>query len=196
MEPADTKPSENECSDLDYWMSRVLRERDRARDDFAPEPVHDLRVALRRCRSIADGFMVFDPHPAWKLMKGAGRQLFQQLGDSARHSSHDGMGMAHCACIRRNLGNPEPAISQNRRRSTRKAPRKHCGISTARSGRHGPGCSPIVRSASRQEAWLFSIWRWNDGLKRTRLHIQAMRNRSHAAYHRLRIGLKTIPLHR
>ncbi len=80
MEPGYTNPNENAWSGLDYWMSRVLREYDRAREDFAPEPVHDLRVALRHCRSIANGFMVFDPHPAWKLMKAEGRQLFQQLG--------------------------------------------------------------------------------------------------------------------
>jgi len=38
-------------------MERVLEECDRAAVDLAGDPVHDLRVALRRCRSLADGLM-------------------------------------------------------------------------------------------------------------------------------------------
>jgi CHAD domain-containing protein len=80
MKPDVTRSNEDVGNRLDFWMSRTLRDWDRARSDFAPESVHDLRVALRRCRSIADGFIAFDPHPAWKLMKSEGRRLFQQLG--------------------------------------------------------------------------------------------------------------------
>jgi len=47
---------------------------------FGADPVHDLRVALRRCRSLADGLMALDPDPDWKAMKKAGRRLFQRLG--------------------------------------------------------------------------------------------------------------------
>src|SRR5438045_9324728 len=61
-------------------MQRVLEECDRARVNFAPDPVHDLRVALRRCRSVADGFIAVDPDPAWKGMTKAGRRLFSRLG--------------------------------------------------------------------------------------------------------------------
>jgi CHAD domain-containing protein len=71
---------EIEPGGLDYWMDGVIRECDHLRCNFAPVPVHDLRVTLRRCRSIADGFMGFDPHPAWKLMKSESRKLFRQLG--------------------------------------------------------------------------------------------------------------------
>ena len=66
---------------LALWMERVLEECDRASLDFSADPVHDLRVALRRCRSIADGLRVMDPDPAWKQMKKAGRQLFRELGE-------------------------------------------------------------------------------------------------------------------
>lgn len=62
-------------------MDRVLVECDRAAAGFAADPVHDLRVALRRCRSLADGLMALDPHPAWKDMKKAGKKLFQSLGE-------------------------------------------------------------------------------------------------------------------
>lgn len=66
---------------LRYWMLRVLEECEHVSADFAPDPVHDLRVALRRCRSLADGLMALDPDPNWKAMKKAGKRLFQRLGD-------------------------------------------------------------------------------------------------------------------
>ncbi len=65
---------------LRYWMLRVLDECDRVSAGFEPDPVHDLRVALRRCRSMADGLMALDPDPHWKAMKKAGKNLFQRLG--------------------------------------------------------------------------------------------------------------------
>ncbi len=65
---------------LRYWMLRVLEECEHVSADFAPDPVHDLRVALRRCRSLADGLMALDPDPNWKTMKKAGKRLFQRLG--------------------------------------------------------------------------------------------------------------------
>ena len=62
-------------------MQRVLEECDRASAGFQADPVHDLRVALRRCRSMADGMMAMDPDSSWKAMKKAGKHLFQSLGE-------------------------------------------------------------------------------------------------------------------
>ncbi len=59
----------------------MLEECDRAEAGFEADPVHDLRVALRRCRSLADGLMALDPDPSWKQMKKAGKKLFRALGD-------------------------------------------------------------------------------------------------------------------
>src|ERR1700729_4555836 len=61
-------------------MLQVLEQCDYVSADFDADAVHDLRVALRRCRSIADGLRAIDPNPEWKAMKKAGRQLFQRLG--------------------------------------------------------------------------------------------------------------------
>ncbi|MGB8010895.1 MAG: CHAD domain-containing protein [Terriglobales bacterium] len=66
---------------LRAWMERVLVECDRAAAGFDVDPVHDLRVALRRCRSLADGLMAIDPDSSWKDMKKAGKKLFQALGE-------------------------------------------------------------------------------------------------------------------
>jgi CHAD domain-containing protein len=65
---------------LRYWMVRVLEECEHVAADFSADPVHDLRVSLRRCRSMADGMMAMDPDRDWKAMKKAGKRLFQRLG--------------------------------------------------------------------------------------------------------------------
>jgi CHAD domain-containing protein len=65
---------------LGYWMLSVLEECEHVSADFSADPVHDLRVSLRRCRSLVDGLMALDPDPNWKAMKKAGKRLFQRLG--------------------------------------------------------------------------------------------------------------------
>jgi CHAD domain-containing protein len=62
-------------------MESVHDECERVAADFSADPVHDLRVALRRCRSMADGLIAIDPDPDWKAMKKAGKRLFQRLGE-------------------------------------------------------------------------------------------------------------------
>jgi CHAD domain-containing protein len=76
-----TKPKPKPKLGLRAWMERVLLECDRAAAGLDLDPVHDLRVALRRCRSLADGLMAIDPDSSWKAMKKAGRKLFQALGE-------------------------------------------------------------------------------------------------------------------
>ena len=66
---------------LRYWMRRVLREAHRAVRDPATDAVHDLRVALRRCRSMAAGLAAVDPDPAWNELRKASRKIFRRLGD-------------------------------------------------------------------------------------------------------------------
>ena len=61
-------------------MGRVLEECEQVSADFSTDPVHDLRVALRRCRSMADGMIAMDPDRDWKAMKKSGKKLFQRLG--------------------------------------------------------------------------------------------------------------------
>ena len=79
--PAPAKPTGKKPHGLTFWMQRVLEECDRAGTHLAADPVHDLRVALRRCRSMADGLMAIDPDPSWKQMKRAGKLLFSKLGE-------------------------------------------------------------------------------------------------------------------
>jgi len=62
-------------------MERVLKELDEVRSAPDPDAVHDLRVALRRCRSLAAVMEEVDPDPAWPEMRKVGRKLFRQLGE-------------------------------------------------------------------------------------------------------------------
>jgi CHAD domain-containing protein len=65
---------------LNHWMERVLKELERVRKDPAADPVHDLRVAIRRCRSVAAVIQEVDPDPAWRQMRQVPKRLFRRLG--------------------------------------------------------------------------------------------------------------------
>jgi len=69
-----------ESKGLLYWMERALKERARVLASPNEEAVHDLRVALRRCRSLASVFEEVDPHPAWRDLRKTSRKLFKSLG--------------------------------------------------------------------------------------------------------------------
>lgn len=66
---------------LQYWMERVLKELEKVRTAPEPDAVHDLRVAIRRCRSVGAVMEEVDPDPAWPEMRKLGRKLFRQLGE-------------------------------------------------------------------------------------------------------------------
>src|ERR1700756_6022160 len=66
---------------IQYGMERVVEESRRVQPGFEADPVHDLRVALRRCRSMAEGFRAIDPDPTWRKMRKAGKALFSSLGE-------------------------------------------------------------------------------------------------------------------
>ncbi len=73
--------SKPEQRGLSHWMERVVKELDEVRTSPEPDAVHDLRVALRRCRSLAAVMEEVDPDAAWPAMRKLGRKLFRQLGE-------------------------------------------------------------------------------------------------------------------
>jgi CHAD domain-containing protein len=82
MATASTVPgSKGEHRGLPYWMERVLKELENVRTAPDPDAVHDLRVALRRCRSVASVMGEVDPDPGWSEMRRVGRKVFRQLGE-------------------------------------------------------------------------------------------------------------------
>jgi CHAD domain-containing protein len=61
-------------------MLEVPKEAARAGNDLANKAVHDLRVALRRCRSMAEGLRAIDSDKSWKRMRRQATELFDSLG--------------------------------------------------------------------------------------------------------------------
>ena len=66
---------------LEVWMGRVAERAEQVRDDWDADSVHDLRVALRRCRTMADALSKVNPGPGWRKLKKMSRELFHSLGD-------------------------------------------------------------------------------------------------------------------
>jgi CHAD domain-containing protein len=66
---------------LSFWMKRTLQELAEFRTNSSADAVHDLRVALRRCRSVASAIEEIDPHPAWEQLRDEARKLFRSLGE-------------------------------------------------------------------------------------------------------------------
>lgn len=182
-------PSTEKKSGLSYWMSQVLEECDRASADFAADPVHDLRVALRRCRSMADGLMAIDPDPAWKAMKKAGKRVFSALGDL-----RDVQVMEEWV---NKLGPPDDPVTKalldslSSREHRLKAQAAQALQEFDRKQWKKWSSSLPRRAARMRSGSLFfrhlALERWTEARA---LQRQALRNRSQAAYHRLRIGLK------
>jgi CHAD domain-containing protein len=65
---------------LAFWMDRVLKELENFQASSHPDVVHDLRVAIRRCRSVAAVMEEVDPDPGWPAMRKVARKLFRELG--------------------------------------------------------------------------------------------------------------------
>jgi CHAD domain-containing protein len=74
-------PRKIERTGLAHFMARVLKECNRTARRFDADAVHDLRVALRRSRTIADGLSNVDPDKTLRALKTGSRELFRSLGN-------------------------------------------------------------------------------------------------------------------
>jgi CHAD domain-containing protein/HD superfamily phosphodiesterase len=213
------KPSRGgKTTGLRHWMLRVLEECDNVLADFGPDSVHDLRVSLRRCRSLADGLMAIDPDPDWKAMKKAGKRLFQRLG--ALRDTH--VMIEWVEKLRASDGSVQPT------EKTKQSEGDKQGAASNESGAAGAdsvadGLLRALRGREKEqkldaqaalEEFDRKQWKqWSRSLParaaRVRagsalfkhlalerwtearsLHARALRNRSQVAFHSLRIGIK------
>ena len=62
-------------------LQRALRNHRRAGKKLKATPVHDLRVSLRRCRSLAEGLSAIDPDPIWRRLRKASKRQQSALSD-------------------------------------------------------------------------------------------------------------------
>jgi len=196
-------------------MLRVLEECDNVSANFSADPVHDLRVALRRCRSMADGLMAMDPDRNWKAMKKAGKQLFQRLGalrdvqimmewieklkltelsatgrgEAANDESAPGVKLSALDVA------VDPAhallrILQAREAEQKREARAALEEFDRKQWRQWSRSLPHRASRIRPGSAVFkhlALERWTAARD---LHTVALRNRSQVAFHTLRIGIK------
>jgi CHAD domain-containing protein len=174
---------------LEVWMNRVLELADKVQDDWNADDVHDLRVALRRCRTMADALSEVNPAPSWKKLKKVTRASFQALGElrdtQVTKQWAKKFGTAKDPVrgrMLRVLGEQE----QKQRKETEKALCQFDRKSWKKWSRKFPAKAEFfpVGSVVFQRLALAEL---NEAVN---LYHRARKLRSGAAWHRLRIGLK------
>ena len=176
---------------LSYWMHEVLYQCEKAAEDLSSDPVHDLRTALRRCRSMADGIAVFDRTPAWKKMKRAAKQVFSSLGgvrdihvirDWVEKLAPEGDGTRKV--LTDFLASQEQTLKTSAAVALQNFDRKQWGVWAdelpSRAARI-PIESPVFAH--------LALERWENAHA---LHRRALRNRTNVGFHDLRIGVKRL----
>jgi CHAD domain-containing protein len=174
---------------LEVWMERVLLKAEDARRGWNADAVHDLRVALRRCRTMAEALSEVNPGPGWRKMKKSSRGLFHTLG-VLRDTQVEKEWV-------RKLGAPDDPIRRYMLRAVSLEERKHREAAEQALGRfdrkewrrwskklaHKAQFFPL-ESVVFQRLALASL---NESVE---LYQRARKGRSRVAWHRLRIGLK------
>jgi exopolyphosphatase/guanosine-5'-triphosphate,3'-diphosphate pyrophosphatase len=182
-----------EKAGIRFWATRVLAEVESVSHNFDPDPVHDLRVALRRCRSMADGFLPVDPDPGWKQLKKLGKELFSRLGalrdmqvmeewvGKLADPSNPADGLVRSDLLHL-FASQEEELKNNAHQALRAFDSKHWDALTLRLAERSQKI-PLGGLVFQHMA----VERWEQA---HRLHGRALRNRAQAAYHELRIGIK------
>lgn len=180
------KPAERGIA---YWMERVVVEREKASRTFDADAVHDLRVALRRCRSMAEGFQNLNGDPAWGKMRKAGKTVFSSLGELRDTQVQlEWMERLRSDC---------PPVAERLK--------SHC---LQREAELKTNASQVVEKfdTQRWQQWTQKLDKLVQGVGNPtevfqvlaleryeaahKLHARALRNRSKTALHELRIGIK------
>src|SRR5258707_7952354 len=173
---------------LTHWMQRVLKELDVLESTPNKDAVHDLRVAVRRCRSIAAVMREVDPAPAWHEMRSLPKRLFRKLGELRDTQVMDEWVAEHGAendKLRVTLHNFFQEREPKLLREALRLASKFDGKSWQRLERKLHKRMRLVPSGS-LAAQCLAVERLNEAKE---LHSKAMRADKPAACHRVRIGL-------
>lgn len=172
-----------------HWMERVVHEWERAGADLAADPVHDLRVALRRCRSMADGLFAISSDRAFKDMKKAGKRLFSALGEL-----RDVQVMTEWVEKLGPKDDPETKalldVLASRESEKKILAAEAVRAFDARQWRKWNKELPRKAARIKRGSLAFkhlALERWTEAYA---LHRRALHNRSQVALHQLRIGIK------
>jgi CHAD domain-containing protein len=175
---------------LEVWMDRVLERSDQVRENWDAEGVHDLRVALRRCRTIAEASSEVNPSPGWRKLKRATRSVFHDLGDlrdtQVEHALVKKLG-ASGDPVRRHLLRLLSRQEEKQRRASEKALDRFDRKEWKKLTRKLPSKSRFfpLHSVVYQRLALTRLQAATEMLQNAR------RRRSSVAWHRLRIGIKS-----
>jgi CHAD domain-containing protein len=172
-------------------MWQAVIECEHARLDFSPDSVHDLRVALRRCRSLAAVMQGVDPYPAWKRMRKAGKAVFSALGEL-----RDVQVMAEW--IQRLFPKDDPVAAAVLEFVTARELllKQEAALALAQFDQmEWNRWSEVLPARAEAIAGCklildhLALEHWSHARD---LHRRALRNRSHTSYHNLRIGIKKL----
>jgi len=178
-----------EAKGLLHWMERVLKERERVLASPDEEAVHDLRVALRRCRSLASAFEEVDPHPTWRDLRKTSRKLFRSLGVIRDAQVQEAWVLK--------LGSAEDALrgqilyslKAGRERQERDAKRSASRFDEKHWAKLAHELRPRLRllAADGPAAQCLALERLEEAAE---LHRRALRTEKAKPWHELRIGIK------
>lgn len=174
---------------LEVWMARVLELLDSVREEWDVENVHDLRVALRRCRTMADALIEVNPDSGWRKLKKSSRGIFDALGDlrdtqverdwlKRLGASRDPVRLRLLRFLTRQERKDQLQALRALHHFDRKAWRKWSRKLPAKS-QFFPVESVVFQR--------LALSRLNDAVS---LYQRARKSRSQVAWHRLRIGIK------
>jgi CHAD domain-containing protein len=191
---AGAHPTKDGHRGLSYSMRRVLKELENLSESSHgsaenEDAVHDLRVSLRRCRSIASVMEAVDPESAWREMRQAGKKLFHGLG--ALRDAHvlsdwikklappdDPIAVA----MLKDLSDQEPALQDKALRAGRKFDQKNWARleqALRRRGRLVPSASAAAENLALESF---------ENVKEH--HARALRTESSTPWHELRKAVK------
>jgi CHAD domain-containing protein len=174
---------------LSHWMQRVLKELETLQSAPDKDAVHDLRVAIRRCRSVAAVMREVDPSQAWHEMRSLPKKLFRKLGELRDAQIMDEWVVEHGAendklrvTLHSFFEQREPKLRQEALRLTSRFDDKgwqHLEGKLRKRVRLVPHGSLAAQC--------LAVERLNEAKE---LHNKALRADKPAAWHGLRIGLK------
>jgi CHAD domain-containing protein len=183
------KTSAARAAGFELWMTRVLDRAQQVEREWDEDAVHDLRVALRRCRAMAEALDEVNPCPGWKRLKKSSRDLFHSLGALRDVQVERGwlkkLGALGDPVRRRMLG----LLAAQERLNRKKAEDALEAFDRKAWKKLGRKLSPKAEFFPLESVVFqrLALTRLNTAAE---LFQKARRSRSSVAWHRLRIGLK------
>ena len=178
-----------EHRDFGFWMDRTLQRLAEVRAEPSADAVHDVRVALRRCRSVATAVEEIDPHPAWQEVRGCARKMFRAMGELRDAQVLEGLIQGHGPRDERLQGELVHSLKGAQAEALGKALRLAAKFDEklwhelSRTLRSRLKIMPVDGEAAR----CLALERLTEAQE---LHRRALRTEKPRPWHELRIGLK------